>query len=97
MTKQTKQAELPEQLIKDFLFDGTYKGLGDLSIMVSHIISAYNAGSAQATERERERVTAGVENLETYSRIVGSKRTEYVSKKDVLALLQQEKLGEGEK
>lgn len=46
MTKQTPKLE---ELIKSFLEDGTAKGLGDLSMMVSHIKKVYEAGKPTET------------------------------------------------
>lgn len=45
--------KLPEELIKNFLNDGTAKGLGDLSMMVSHIITAHSQG-VEEVRRERD-------------------------------------------
>lgn len=54
-------SKLPEDLIKNFLNDGTAKGLGDLSMMVSHIITAHSQGVEEGRGEEREKLIAVLE------------------------------------
>lgn len=95
--KLGEEVEKITQVVQDncYIEDGKVAMMGEgkrqASILISNLLHSHKAKIREEMGMWLVAIVKAIEELKTYSRIVGNKRKEFVSKKDVLSLLSEDK------